>query len=171
MYNFCSISKDLASNTEGGHDPLISCNCFLNSNAAKFTPKSIHAEKIREAIRKLQTSNSFGDDDISSCFLKLAMLFIQDSLVYLCITSLETSQFLDPWKIARVPPIFKDSDKNEKSNYRPVSVLPDVSRLFEKLVFNQLYRHLNDNCFINSNQSGLRELHSTVTYLLKYTGN
>ena len=42
-------------------------------------------------------------------------------------------------------------------------------RLFEKLVFNQLYQYLNDNRFINSNESGFRELHSTVTCLLKNT--
>ena len=166
---FCSIGKDLASNIEDGHDPLIFCDYFLNSDAAKFAFKSIHAEQIKEAIGKLKTSKSFGDDGISSYFLKLAMPFIEDSLVYIFNTSLETSQFPDPWKIARVSPIFKDGDKTEKSNYRPISVLPVVSRLFEKLVFSQLYQYLNDNCFINSNQSGFRELHSTATCLLKNT--
>ena len=166
---FCSIGKDLASNIEDGHDPLIFCDYFLNSDAAKFAFKSIHAEQIKEAIGKLKTSKSFSDDGISSYFLKLAMPFIEDSLVYIFNTSLETSQFPDPWKIARVSPIFKDGDKTEKSNYRPISVLPVVSRLFEKLVFSQLYQYLNDNCFINSNQSGFRELHSTVTCLLKNT--
>ena len=145
------------------------CDYFLNSDAAKFAFKSIHAEQIKEAIGKLKTSKSFGDDGISSYFLKLAMPFIEDSLVYIFNTSLETSQFPDPWKIARVSPIFKDGDKTEKSNYRPISVLPVVSRLFEKRVFSQLYQYLNDNCFINSNQSGFRELHSTVTCLLKNT--
>ena len=166
---FCSIGKDLASKIEGGYDPLTFCDYFVNSIAAKFVFKSINAEQVREAIGKLRTSKSFGDDGISSYFLKLAMPFIEDSLVYLFNTSLETSQFPDPWKIARVSPIFKDGDKTEKSNYRPISVLPVVSRLFEKLVFNQLYQYLNDNCFINSNQSGFRELHSTVTCLLKNT--
>ena len=89
--------------------------------------------------------------------------------IYIFNTSLETSQFPDPWKIARVLPIFKDGDKIEKSNYRPISVLPVFSRLFEKLVFKQLYQYLNDRCFINSNQSGFRELNSTVTCLLKNT--
>ena len=166
---FCSIGKDLASKIEGGYDPLTFCDYFVNSIAAKFVFKSINAEQVREAIGKLRASKSFGDDGISSYFLKLAMPFIEDSLVYLFNTSLETSQFPDPWKIARVSPIFKDGDKTEKSNYRPISVLPVVSRLFEKLVFNQLYQYLNDNCFINSNQSGFRELHSTVTCLLKNT--
>ena len=167
---FCSIGKDLASNIDGGYDPLLLCDYFQNSNAAKFTFKSIYAKQIREAISKLKTSKSFGDDGISSYFLKLAMPYIEDSLVYLFNTSLETSLFPDPWKIARVSPIFKDGDRTEKSNYRPISVLlPVVSRLFEKLVFNQLYQYLNDNCFINSNQSGFRKFHSTITCLLKNT--
>ena len=163
------MGKDLASNIEGGYDPLIFCDYFLNSDAAKFAFKSMHAEQIKEAIGMLKTSRSFGDDVISSYFLNLAMPFIEDSLVYIFNTSLEKSQFSDPWKISRVSPIFKDGEKTEKSNYRPISVLPVVSRLFEKLVFRQLYQYLNDNCFINSNQSGFRELHSTVTCLLKNT--
>ena len=72
------------------------------------------------------------------------MPFIKYSLVFLFNTSLETSQFPDPWKIARVSPIFKDGDKTEKFNYRSISVLPVISRLFEELVFNQLYQYLND---------------------------
>ena len=145
------------------------CDYFQNINVAKSIFKSIQVQQIREAIGKLKTSKSFGDDGISSYLLKLAMPFIEDSLVYLFNTSLETSQFPDPWKIARVSPIFKDGDKTEKSNYRPISELPVVSRLFEKLVFNQLYQYLNGNCFINSNQSGFRELYSTATCLRKNT--
>ena len=166
---FCSIGKDLASNIVGGYNPLLLCDYFQNINVAKSIFKSIQVQQIREAIGKLKTSQSFGDDGISSYLLKLAMPFIEDSLVYLFNTSLETSQFPDPWKIARVSPIFKDGDKTEKSNYRPISELPVVSRLFEKLVFNQLYQYWNGNCFINSNQSGFRELYSTATCLLKNT--
>ena len=97
------------------------------------------------------------------------MPFIEDSVVYLFNTSIETSKFPDPWKIARVSPNFKDGCKTEKSNYRPILLLPVVSRLLEKLVFSQLYQYLNENCTINFNQSGFRELHSTVTFLLKNT--
>ena len=93
---FCSIGKDLASNIEDGHDPLILCDYYKNGNAAKFTFKSVHAQQIRVAVGNLKTSKSFGDDGISSYFLKLAMPYIEDSVVYLFNTSLETSQFPDP---------------------------------------------------------------------------
>ena len=129
---FCSIGKDLASNIDGAYDPLLLCDYFQNSNAAKLTFKSIYAKQIREAISKLKTSKSFGDDGISSYFLKPAMPYIEDSLVYLFNTSLETSLFPDPWKIAQVSPIFKDGDRTEKSNYRPISVLPVVSKALRK---------------------------------------
>ena len=73
------------------------------------------------------------------------------------------------WKLARVTPIFKEGDKTEKSNYRPISVLPVISRLFERLVANQLYQHMNDNGYFSLEQSGFLHLHSTVTCLLKNT--
>ena len=81
----------------------------------------------------------------------------------------------DSWKIARITPIFKDGDRAEKSNYRPISVLPVISKLFEKLVFNQLYQYMKENGLFTSDQSGFLRLHSTLTCLLKmsddwYTG-
>ena len=85
---------------------------------------------------------------------KLALPFIENSLAFLFNTSIETSRFPDSWKVARVNPIFKDGDKTEKSNYRPISVLPAISRFFEKLVANHLYQCMNDNGHFSSLQSG-----------------
>ena len=111
----------------------------------------------------------FGTDNISSCFLKLALPFIENSLAFLFNTSIETSMFPDSWKIARVTPIYKNGDKADKSNYRPISVLPVISRLFEKLATNQVYQHMEDNGLFSSGQSAYLRLHSTVTHLLKNT--
>ena len=85
--------------------------------------------------------------------------------------SLSVGCFSDYWKTARVAPIFKQGSKDDRSNYRPVSVLPVVSRLFEKLVYNQLYDHLDRNKMIFSDQSGFRALHSVLTSLLKCTND
>ena len=78
-------------------------------------------------------------------------------------------KFPASWKIARVTPICKDGDKSAKENYRPISVLPVISRLFEKIIYNQMYKYLNSHGFLLSNQSGLKTLHSTLTALLKNT--
>ena len=101
--------------------------------------------------------------------MKLALPFIGNSLAVLFNTSIETSQFPDSWKVARVTPIFKEGEKTNKSNYRPISVLPVISRLFEKLVTDQLYQHMNENGQFSNDQSGFLRLPSTVTCLLKNT--
>ena len=95
-----------------------------------------------------------GSDNISSYSLKLATPCIENSLVFMFNTSLETSQFPDSWKNARITPIFMDSDRAENSSYHPISVLPVNSRLFEKLVFNQLHQYLVRFNLIHPGQSG-----------------
>ena len=126
-------------------------------------------QDIREAIAKLTTSKSFGTDAISSYFLKMALPFLENSIAMLFNTSLETGIFPDIWKISRVAPIYKEGDKSEKSNYRPISVRPVISRLFERLVYDQLYQHLNSNNLLAKEQSGFLKLHSTLTCLIKST--
>ena len=77
----------------------------------------------------------------------------------------------EDWKIARVAPIYKDDSEDEISNYRPISVLPVISRLFEKLVYDQFYGYLNMNKLLFSQQSSFRLLHSVLTCLLKCTND
>ena len=104
---------------------------------------------------------------IGNYFMKLALPYIENSLAFLFNTSFETSQFPDSWKVARITPIFKGGDRTEKSNYRPISVLPVISKLFEKLVFNQLYQYMKENGLFTSEESGFLRQHSTLTCLLK----
>jgi len=77
---------------------------------------------------------------------------MEKSLADLFNTSIETGQFPDLWKFASVTPIFKECDKAEMSNYRPISVLPFTAKLFEKLIANQLYPNMNDNGYFSSEQ-------------------
>ena len=82
---------------------------------------------------------------------------------------METSQFPDAWKIARIVSVLKDGDKEIKSNYRPISILPVILRLFEKLIADQLYQYMNENSLFSPDQSGFLKHHSTATCLLKNT--
>ena len=99
------------------------------------------------------------------------MPYIENSFACIFNTSLKSSRFPNDWKTTRMTPIFKEGNKSDKSNYRPISVLPVISRLFEKLVLNQLYQYLDHKGLLSLNQSGFKRLHSTVTCLLKNTGD
>ena len=73
----------------------------------------------------------------------------------------------DCWEIAHVVPVFKGGKIDERSNYRHISVLPVISRLFEKLIYDQLYQYLDKHRHLALQQSGFRSLHSVVTCFLK----
>ena len=172
--NFVRVSKGLlstivASEIDAVPNPLLSGDATERNSNVKFEFDSITVKKIRDAIAKIKTTKGFGKENISCYFLKLATPFIEKSLADLFNMSIETSQFPDLWKSARVTPIFKEGDKAEMSNYRPMSVLPVIARLFEKLISNKLYQHMNDNGYFSSEQSGFLRLRSTVTNLIKST--
>ena len=80
--------------------------------------------------------------------------------------SLFTEKFPKDWKIARIAFIFKSGTRDDRLTYRPISVLPFISRLFEKLIFNQFYEYLDANKLLYEHQSGFRLLHSVATALM-----
>lgn len=77
--------------------------------------------------------------------------------------------FPDVWKCARVAPLFKAGDRNDVNNYRPISVISVVAKVFERIVYDQLYAYLEEHSIICKYQSGFCSTHTTVTALLEAT--
>ena len=166
---FCRNGEQLASKIVAAPNPLLSGKATENNSNVKFQFGSITVNKIRDAIAKIKTTKGFWKDNISCCFLKLAMPFFEKSFGDLFNTSIEASQLPELWKFAKVTPLFKEGNTAEMSNHRPISVLPVIARLFEKLNANQLYQHMNDDGYFSSEQSGFFCLHSAVTSSFKST--
>ena len=91
------------------------------------------------------------------------------NLLLTCNLSLYTSVFPSDWKCAKVTPIFKDDDKSDVSNYRPISVLCIISKILERAVHDQLYVYLTKCGVLHPSQSDFRSNHSTTTTLLDVT--
>ena len=99
----------------------------------------------------------------------MALPVILESLCDIFNLSIATGWLPISWKIARVAPIFKSHQPDDRSNYIPISVLPVLARVFEKLIYNQRYDYLDKNKHLFLNLSGFRALHSAVTCLLNNT--
>ena len=104
---FCTIGETLASKFRAVPNPLLAGDYGGGDQSFRFQFRTIDVKEIRDAIAKTKTSKSFGKDSISCYFLKLALPFIENSLACLFNTSIETSQFPDSWKLARVTPILR----------------------------------------------------------------
>ena len=87
---------------------------------------------------------------------------IAQPLVTIINTSLSTGVFPESLKIAKVIPAFKADDPTLFSNYRPISILPALSKLFEKAMYNRLINFLNLHNILYSKQFGFRNNHSTA---------
>ena len=85
--------------------------------------------------------------------------------------SLSMGIYPDDWKMARVLPIFKSGDKDDIGNYRPISIISAIAKVFGRLVHDQFYTYLSSNQLINPYQSGFRSTFSTLTSLLESTNN
>ena len=70
------------------------------------------------------------------------------------------------WKLAKVSPIYKTRERIDPNKYRPIPVLSTIARIFEKVIYEQLYDYLSRKNISDPRQSEFRSLHSTVTALL-----
>ena len=74
---------------------------------------------------------------------------------------IHTGTYPQQLKIAKVTPIFKANNKEQFSNYRPISLLPSISKIFESVIYQQLMKYLLENKLLSSQQYGFRANHST----------
>ena len=120
-------------------------------------------------LQEVNVAKATGHDNIPNKILKIAAPVISLSLADLFNLSITTNTFPDDWKVAKVFPLFKSGERNDPNNFRPISVLPTIARVFERLVYEQMYAYFTENNLIQPRQSGFRSLHSTVTALLDMT--
>ena len=108
-----------------------------DSNSPSFHFTHIPVENVLITLRYLKVSKSTGTDKIPAKMLRIAA--VAPSLTFIFNLSLSTGEFVDDWKNARVTPIHKDGSELVMGNYRPISVLRIISKIFEQEIFQQLY--------------------------------
>ena len=100
----------------------------------------------------METSKACQDTDIPTKIIKENADIFADILLARFNDSVEKSNFPSFLKKANITPVFKKGDRNSKDNYRPVSILPNISKIFERCIFRQLYRFMFE--FLSKYQCG-----------------
>ena len=134
----------------------------------KFGVSQINKWELDKIVKSIQNKSSSGYDGMSNKLLKEIYDSIHAPLLHVINLSITKGVFPDEWKIAKIVPIYKKGSKNEGTNYRPVSLLPTLSKIIEKVVDKQIRDFLESNNLIYSNQYGFRKGHETQHALLKF---
>ena len=146
------------------NDSILPSFNFLTDKKLKNV--NVQNNEILSLIRNLDPNKAASSDGISGHMLLLFDESVVLPLQIIFRNILASSIYPDLWKLANVTPIFKKENKQLVKNYRPISLLPICGKLFEKIVFNNLYLYLNSNNLITKNQSGFRPGDSTTNQLL-----
>ena len=131
-----------------------------------FTLRLVSHREVLSEIDKLRSDTSTGIDDIPVKFVKLAKEHLASPLQYIIDNCITQSTFPEAWKVARISPIPKVDQPLCEADYRPVSILPALSKVFERLVLNQMIAYIEERALLGATMSGSRKGHSTTTVLL-----
>ena len=148
-------------------DPLSMLRETMSQRSCSFGFKAVHPDEVLKIIRNLKNSKATGIDEIDTYIIKLAANDLVPAITHIINLSLRDASFPTSWKKAKVVPLLKKGDALDPKNYRPVALLPILSKILERAVFHQLVEYLDENSLIHPNHHGSRKGHNTTTALIQ----
>ena len=135
----------------------------LEENPFHFTKVSENA--ISDFSKELKTNKVTGIDNLSGRFLKDGSKVLATPITQICNLSIKLSTVPDECKIEKLKPLYKKGKKTDPKNYRPISLLPVISKILEKVIHNQTIEFVTKKNILYKFQSGFRKFHSTGSCL------
>ena len=126
----------------------------------------VEREDIEQEIRNLDVRRAHGPDEISNWILKECKEELADKVYIIIKCSLIEGKLPEDWKKANVVPIYKGGNKEDPTNYRPVSLTSTIAKICEKVIKKRWVEHLEENKVLNPRQFGFRQGRSCTTNLL-----
>ena len=152
---FSNIGPELANEIESSN---INFEMYAINAKSEFTAfKPVIVNHVYRPLLGLSSNKATGIDKISCKIIKLAAPVISDSLALILNQCMTLSCFPDEWKTAKVVPLYKNGQRNIPGNYRPISVLPAISKIMERILYNQLYSYLTKFELLSDSQYGFRK--------------
>ena len=154
---FVSVGKVLAK-------PFQNVSTVFTSSTlpSEFHLDNVSVNFVRKALKSLKSNKAVGLDKLSARLLKDASDVIAPILTGLINKSFTDGVFPGVWKCAKVTALFKDGDKSLKDNYRPISILPTISKIIQRSAHIQLSSFLEENRLLSQSQFGFRLKRSTL---------
>jgi hypothetical protein len=147
------------------HSP---CSAAVTPNSFFMHPTS--SDEVLLTIKNLKSSSSRGVDMLDNICLKNICEFIAKPLSLLFNKCFELGHFPSHFKIAKIVPLYKSGDRGAPENYRPISLISNLSKIFEKIIKKRIIKYLEKYKFIAENQYGFQEGKSTEDAMTELVG-
>jgi len=163
---FCKFFTTAASNLKRAAFPLIDLvwkpkKIAVHFCRYQFSFRTVTNREVMKHLRNLKHKCAVGLDEIPSSFLKDTAYIIAKPLTHVINCSLRGGIVPEQFKQAKVTPVYKSGASDSFDNYRPISVLPAVSKILERCVHDQLMEHLENHNLLTASQFGFRKKRST----------
>ena len=137
------------------------------NRSCTFDFGSVYPDEVSKLIDNLKATKSCGLDDIDSYIIKLTKEDLLAPITHVINLSIQNQKFPFQWKVAKVIPLHKKDEILYPQNYRPVSLLPILSKILERAVFGQMIKYLEENHLLHPSHHGFRSRHNTTTALIQ----
>ena len=164
---FVNIGPNLADRIDTQDKPPFAT--YLQTKVeSTFHFETINEQITMKLISDMKTKSSCGIDKMSLALLKACSALLVSPLTAIINQSLTSGIFPDDLKTAKILPVYKKEDEHYFDNYRPISLLPSISKVFEKIAHQQLFTYLSRNKLLYKHQYGFIEDRSTELAVLEF---
>ena len=154
-------------NVDTNHSSKIDDNSSYTSPKLMFELSEVSNSEVSKTLNSLTSRKCGGVNQIPAFVYKILEPLILNPLTHVINTSIKNSQFPDIWKKALVIALHKGGKQDQPSNYRPISLLPILSKVFEKIINKQTREYLENHSLLGDRQYGFRSGMSTDQLLLQ----
>ena len=141
---------------------------FLDNGGGRLTQIMFTRENVVEQLKRLKTDKSPGNDELHPKFLHEVREEIGETLAQIFNKSIQSGEVPQEWRDALIVPLFKKGNRSEPSNYRPVSLTSVACKVMERIVKDNIVKHMEEHDIIKGSQHGFTKGRSCLTNLLEF---
>ena len=166
-----TLANEILDRTQMTESKLLQLQSQSNGQGTSFYLHPTDKYEVANITKSLKNTNSCGWDGITSLFFKKYINILAEPIASITNTCFQQGIFPNPLKKTIIIPKFKSGKKHEICNYRPISLLPTLSKIIEKIINNRLKVYLTKNNILALNQFGFQNNKSTSDALKSLTSN
>ena len=168
--HFANLASDLVKKLPDhtrkfGIPSVRECSKGINFREKKLQFEKVSSVSILKILKEFKTNKATGVDNLAGRFLKDGSNELCIPTANICNVSIKLASFPDKCKVAKIKPLYRKGLKTGPKNFRPISLLPLISKIIDRIIHDQAMNVLSHNNVLHKYQSGFRKFRSTDTCL------